>query len=232
MLCPIPIGNMKTTALTSLSIGVALALFAPNVGAQGGPPVWNGGMTPPATAPAPEAAAPDNRTVLPQLDSEGEEGDSAYTNSRLESLQQGDNGVDWLYGSEIYGGVTPHEVDSLPHISASQERGQAGENTLTWVGFQPFETHTRVFIQTGRPAQYQVQESPDGLTLTVRLRDTRVDFSNFRRWIDASYFGRPVHMIDTERAADGVTEVSIELSRYADYTVSSDGGYLFIDFAE
>jgi hypothetical protein len=87
-------------------------------------------------------------------------------------------------------------------------------------------------LQTGRPAQYQIHESPDGLTVTIRLRDTRVDFSNFRRWIDASYFGRPVHMIDTARAEDNVTEVTIDLSRYAAYAVSSEAGYLFIDFTE
>ena len=147
-------------------------------------------------------------------------------------MQEGSDGNDWFYGSEIYRGVTPNEVDSLPHISGSQTRGEAGENTLTWVGFQPFEEFTRVFLQTGRPAQYQVRESPDGLTITVRLRDTRVDFSNFHRWIDASYFGRPVNMIDTNRAEDGITEVTIDLSRYADYALSSDGDYLFLDFTE
>ena len=223
---------MKTNALASLSLGASLALFAPHVAAQGGPSVWEAGAPlPEGAVPAVEAPAPETGTALPQLEADGE-GGTPYQNSRLDSLQQESDGTVWLYGSEVYRGVTPNEVDSLPHISGSQERAQAGQNTLTWVGFQPFETHTRVFIQTGRAAQYQVNESPDGMTLTVRLRDTRVDFSNFRRWIDASYFERPVHMIDTTTTGDGVTEVSIALSRFAEYTVSSDGGYLFVDFAE
>jgi hypothetical protein len=39
-------------------------------------------------------------------------------------------------------------------------------------------------------------------------------------------------MIDTARAEDNVTEVTIDLSRYAAYAVSSEAGYLFIDFTE
>ncbi|MFT6397776.1 MAG: hypothetical protein ACJAYU_002531 [Bradymonadia bacterium] len=161
-----------------------------------------------------------------------EDGSIPFSNSRVDSLQAAAAERGWLFGSDIYRGVTPNEVDTLPHIASSQLRGENGDNTLTWVGFQPFDTFTRVFLQTGRPAQYQVSESPDGLTITIRLRDTRVDFSNFYRWIDASHFGRPVNMIDTARSGDGVTEVTIDLSRYAEYSVVADGGYLFIDFPE
>ena len=222
---------MKTLTATSLSIGLSLALLSPSVAAQTGPRIWDGAAPLPAGA-APAAAAPPAAAIAPQMGIESEEGTEGYTNNRLQSLQEVSLAPTWVYGSEIYRGVTPNEVDSLPHIAGSQARGVLGENTLTWVGFQPFDTHTRVFLQTGRPAQYQIHESPDGLTVTIRLRDTRVDFSNFRRWIDASYFGRPVHMIDTARAEDNVTEVTIDLSRYAAYAVSSEAGYLFIDFTE
>ena len=223
---------MKTLAAASLSIGLSLALLSPTIAAQSGPAVWTGSAPLPAgAAPSPAASALVSGSA-PQGSADGEPAPDGYTNNRLSALQDGSSRPAWIYGSEIYRGVTPNEVDSLPHIAGSQQRAETGENTLTWVGFQPFDTHTRVFLQTGRTAQYQVQESPDGLTVTVRLRDTRVDFSNFHRWIDASYFGRPVHMIDTARADDGVTEVTIDLSRYAAYTVSSEDGYLFLDFTE
>lgn len=163
------------------------------------------------------------------------EGDAVgpLVNTHIRGLHDGAADPLWLDNEVAYTGIIPTVRDSLPHISRTQRHGAEGRrNTLTWVGFQPFEGQTRVFIQTGRPAQYQVVESPDGMTVTVRLRDTAIEVSNFRRWIDASYFGRAVHRIETARSGDGVTEVRIALSRAAAYSVEGAGEYLYVDFAE
>ncbi len=221
---------MKVLRFAPIAAGILLLSTAAS--AQS---VWDSGVSAPANAPA-ELAAPvqgpqTGASALPQEEA-GEDGEAPFSNNRMEGLQAAAAEQGWFYGSEIYRGVTPNEVDTLPHISSSQHRGETGNNTLTWVGFQPFETYTRVFLQTGRPAQYQVRESPDGLTITIRLRDTSVDFTNFYRWIDTSHFGRPVNMIDTARSDDGVTEVTIDLSRFAEYSIVAEGGYLFIDFPE
>lgn len=183
-----------------------------------GPPAADGG------APALEGAG-----GAPTLGDE-----QPFTNNVILGLStSGHDGPVWVPGEEIYFGVIPGHQNSLPHIARSQARGQrAGRpNTLTWIGFQPFDDVTRVFIQTGRPAQYQVWESPDGLTVVIRLRDTRIEFSNFRRNVDASFFGRAVNWIDAARVGDSVTEVTIALTRAAGYAIESEGEYIYVDFA-
>lgn len=139
-----------------------------------------------------------------------------------------------IEGSDIYYGITPDHRDTLPHISPYQAAGERATepNQLTWLGFQPLEDRTRVFVQTGRPAQYRVVESPDGMTLTLELRDTRIGLSNFQRFVDASHFGRPVSMIRTSRTSDGVTQVTIEMARSAEHEIVPDGSYVYIDFRE
>lgn len=231
------------------ALGFALLLAAPIASAQ----------TPAAGTPSPGVEVQhrysnpsDSRAVLnaqptAPADASGTTGTSTggamqidgdavgpLVNTRVGGIQEGGGyGDQWVDADLVYTGVIPGARDSLPHISRTQRHGADGRrNTLTWIGFQPLEGTTRVFIQTGRPAQYQVVESPDGLTLTVRLRDTTIELSNFRRWIDASYFGRAVSRIDAARGGDGVTEVTIDLSRTAAYTVEGAGEYLYVDFQE
>lgn len=141
---------------------------------------------------------------------------------------------EYIGASDIYTGITPDARDTLPHISPYQNAADnAGRpNQLTWLGFQHFEDKARVFIQTGRPSQYRANVSPDGMTITIQLRDTRVGLSNFRRPIDTSFYGTPVNSIHTERGEDGVTEVVVGLSRAATHEVVAAGEYLYIDVRE
>ena len=165
----------------------------------------------------------------------GEEAHSGMVNNTVTGLEVGRQpaATGWIDGADVYRGVIPGDRDSLPHISRTQQHGQSGvANTLSWIGFQPLDGVTRVFLQTGRPAQYQVSEGPDGLSLTIRLRDTRIELSNFRRRIDARYFDRAVSEIEAFRRGDGVTEVVIQLAHAATFTVEGAGDYLYVDFAE
>ena len=190
------------------------------------------------TMDAPAQGGPDNRLDMSNIRSvEGEEGSTFMMDSIVGVSSAGDPSGETeliIEGSDIYTGVTPDHRDTVPHISPYQRAGaeQARANQLTWLGFQPLDDRTRVFVQTGRPAQYQVTESPDGLTLTLRLRYTRIGLSNFMRFVDASHFDRPVNMVRTARTADGVTVVTIELNRPASYEVVPDGNYLYIDLTE
>jgi hypothetical protein len=137
-----------------------------------------------------------------------------------------------IVGASIYRGITPNENDTLPHISRFQAAG--GTNQLTWVGFQPFQERTRVFVQTGRSASHSVVPSPDGRTLTIRLPSTRIPLSNFQRDIDASFFDRAVTHVRATRSGDS-TDVVIELGRTVRYEVTQDAEnptYLYIDFFE
>jgi hypothetical protein len=179
----------------------------------------------PEAAPASAEAAPGD--AAPAVE-------GSVSNPTVLGLDEGAEPTEtWLDAELVYTGVIPGERDSLPHISRTQARGASGtSNTLSWVGFQPLEGMTRVFLQTGRSAEYDVDTSPDGLTITLNLRDTRIDHSNFRRAVDASYFGRAVSRIDTSRDRDGTIHVAIALSRAADYAVTREGNYLYVDFVE
>jgi len=170
---------------------------------------------------------------------EGEDGTAFRDPFRTEQISGfGYGGRDRSFivnAEDIYRGVIPGVQDSLPHISRYQRNAATGaQNALTWVGFQPFDDFTRVFVQVGRTPQYSVHESPDGLTITVHLRQTRISLRNFARSVDARFFGRSVDSIRAHRVDNGV-DIVIQLGRNASYTITSSGTrgeYLFIDFAD
>ena len=160
------------------------------------------------------------------------ENESAFTNNEVGFGRQ-NAGPLWVQAEDIYRGVIPTIQDSLPHIERYQERVRAGSatNAVTWIGFQPFDQSTRIFVQTGGSAQYTVQTSPDNMTITVQIQDTRLSLSNFGREIDTSWFERPVTSIQAQRAGSGV-DIVVALREAAEYTVTQSGEYLFIDFEE
>lgn len=196
----------------------------------------------PATAPAPEGAAAPGAPANPyqqviDVRAGGAEGAESpaqpFVSDRVAGVSEGGEPIDI---ADYYRGVTPHVIDSLPHISRYQQRAESSSraNELTWVGFQPLAGATRVFIQTGRDADYSINSSPDGLTMTVTLRNTTISVRNFTRDIDASYFGRVVQHVQARRSGRD-TLVTIELSHSPSYTTETEtngDAYLFIDFAE
>ncbi len=140
----------------------------------------------------------------------------------------------------IYRGIIPNTQNSLPHIAAAQRRGATANraNTLTWIGYQPFSDFSRIFLQTGRAAQYAVRPSPDGRTITIRLHNTQISLRNFYREVVAAGFGRSVNSIDARRGPDGSTEVIIEMAEdtrfeFEQGTSVEDGvtyHYLYMNF--
>lgn len=114
----------------------------------------------------------------------------------------------------LYRGIIPITQNSLPHIAAAQRRGATAgnSNTLTWIGYQPFSSFSRIFLQTGRAAQYSERPSPDGRTITIRLHNTSISLSNFYREVVTANFGRSVRSVDARRGPDGSSEVIIELA--------------------
>lgn len=172
---------------------------------------------------------------------DGDEGEGAmrdpFSSEQLAGIGRSGRGQEsfTLVGADIYRGVTPNENDSIAHIARYQRRARTGaSNELTWVGFQPFDDYTRVFIQTGRQAGHSVAQSPDGRTLTIRLPRTAIPLSNFRRPIDTSFFGRAVQEVRAGRGAQGEAQITIRLDRDARHAVqvqgNESGSYIFIDF--
>lgn len=165
----------------------------------------------------------------------GEGDEPVFMNDSITSVSNmgaAAGGMAMVVGASIYRGITPHENDTLPHISRYQARASSGSNQLTWIGFQPFDEYTRVFLQTGRGSTPQLLPSPDGMTLTLRFSSTSISLSNFRRDVDASYFDRAVTHIRAVRNGSG-TDVVIELGRSVRYELVRDDAnpnYVYVDF--
>ena len=146
------------------------------------------------------------------------------TNEEPQSyLEEGDTEKPDLPASLIYQGVVPGRTPGA--------NGTGKRNALNWVGFQPLERSTRVFIRTDHEAPYEVIAAPDGLSVTVRLKVPAIAHRNLSRTIDASAFGREVASIDTSRGPNGTTDVIISLLSAARFVTDAHDGYLYIDFA-
>ncbi|MGM0557345.1 MAG: AMIN domain-containing protein [Myxococcota bacterium] len=127
---------------------------------------------------------------------------------------------------KMYRGVIPGKRDEVEHLKA---KDQTGPNSLTWLGFQPEDERTRVFIQTSREADYEQSVDSEDKTLTLTLYNTKVSAKNFSRFIDTSFFGRNVQLIEAKKA-NGAVEIMIALDEIERPTVQQDGTYLYLDF--
>ncbi len=135
-----------------------------------------------------------------------------------------------LEADEIYRGVIPGKRDEVEHLRRAHEEGSRSDrpNNLTWIGFQPEEQRTRVFFQSPRPMEYQIQRDPDGLVVT--FQNATIPARNFSRLIDTSYFHRSVSQIEASQVGDRTVEVRLELRGSPEPTVRTEGKYLFLDF--
>jgi hypothetical protein len=148
-----------------------------------------------------------------------------------------ESGPLFVTGAEIYRGITPTANDSLPHLERLRRAAADPRrpNSLTWVGFQPFDDFARVFVQTGRAVDASVLRSPDGLTITLRLPNTAIGLSNFHRSLETAWFGRAVTRVRTARGPSGATDVVIELADDVEYDlqeISSGADYVFLNFRD
>lgn len=133
---------------------------------------------------------------------------------------------------KMYQGVIPGKRDSVEHLKEKQsgERSTTGLNELTWIGFQPEDQRTRIFVQTAREPDYSVRREEDGRRVVVTFDRTEVSTKNFRRHIDASYFDRVVERIETSVVDDETVELRIKLASESTFSVEAAKNYLHIDF--
>ncbi|MFT5993762.1 MAG: hypothetical protein ACI82G_002767 [Bradymonadia bacterium] len=248
-----PLSAMKIAQLSAFAAAGAVMLLSTGALAQTFPGMPAEGVTvpgrysnpsqsqellaPQGATPAAGQQAPNTNGPGVTLEGESVEGDQPWLNTGVDSVTEGSSAGQLptiIPGSQIYQGITPDHRDTLPHISPYQRLGSDATraNQLSWIGFQPLEEYTRVFVQTGRPSVYRLSSSPDEMTYVIELRDTGFGLTNFARNIDASHFGRAVNTIDAARTGDGNTEVTITLSRSADVELVADGEYLYFDVRE
>lgn len=176
----------------------------------------------PAAAPAPPAGAgaPAAADGAPQpFVNDRVTVGGAYGGSAEEA---GDSAKLPISAALIYQGVIPGRSPGAT--------GKGKTNALNWIGFQPLDLVTRVFVRTEHDAPYEVIAAPDGLSVTVRLKVAAIAHRNLSRTINTSAFEREVAAIDTKRGPEGTTDVVISLLSPARFVTEAREGYLYVDF--
>ena len=144
-----------------------------------------------------------------------------------------DGGADSLLSddhTELYQGIIPGERDAVDHMQSAREAAESGSNQITWVGFKPEDERTRVFFQSPRPVEYQIQADSDAGELVVIFDSAQIPERNFSRFIDASHFDRAVERIEARETDGGDVQVTFEMRENVQPSTSVDGEYLYLDF--
>jgi len=131
---------------------------------------------------------------------------------------------------KMYQGVVPGERDTVKHLEEERRSAESPSkpNKITWIGFQPTDDKTRVFVQTAREPDY-TRERSDRRTIEIRLRNTEISTQNFRRHIDTSEFGRVVERIEAvDEEDEAVVRIDLRSSTAPSFEISKT--YLYIDF--
>jgi hypothetical protein len=80
---------------------------------------------------------------------------------------------------------------------------------MTWTGFERAPEGSRVFFELSAEAAYEVKTT--GLTLRIRMRNTKVNVRNNMRHLDLRYFETPVRTVKVgRRGRDTVATVVLE----------------------
>lgn len=182
------------------------------------PPAPAAAPAPPSAAGAPAPGAADGAPQAFLNDRVTAGGGSVGTND-----ENGEGEMQPISAALIYQGVIPGRS---PGAS-----GTGRTNALNWIGFQPLDLTTRVFVRTDHDAPFEVIAAPDGLSVTVRLKVPAIAHRNLGRTIDTSAFERAVAAIDTKRGPEGTTDVVISLLSPAQFVTEAREGYLYVDFA-
>jgi hypothetical protein len=212
-------------------------------GGGGGSQSQSGGQMVYPGQPMPEQSSSNSGTSQKKSSkSKEEEGSSASYEIKIhdptakqggeESTDSGSEAVEQKPKSDGYRGIVPGERDEVDHLKEQRESGSStsNPNKLTWLGFQPKDDKTRVFIQTARSPDYNVSESDGGRRMVVTLENTELSDRNFQRSIDTSFFDRNITSIDARPGSGNTVDVTIELESSESPSVETSEDYLYIDF--
>jgi len=173
--------------------------------------------TGPSTTPPPPTAAPSagGEPGAPGLEPEPEVEPADLSNtwgfSRSQPLQPryvrtddpsyaAPNPVGFYSGVSVQG-------NHVPPFPAKQTG--APPAVLTWTGFERAPEGSRVFFELSSEAVYET--TTDGLTIRIRIRNTKVNVRNNTRHLDLRYFKTPVQTVRVKRKGrDTVATVSLK----------------------
>ncbi|NOZ02741.1 MAG: hypothetical protein GXP54_12755 [Deltaproteobacteria bacterium] len=138
-----------------------------------------------------------------------------------------------IYVSRGYKGVVPgvRDTSAVSVKNAKPDQAQPTRPVLEWVGFQPFATYSRVFLQLKGPIRFNVTKpKPDRIVL--KLPGTDISTANDQRFLNTSEFPTAVNRVTIQQTGEGEarqTIVSIFLKKPVGYLYRHEGDYIFVD---
>lgn len=191
---------------------------------------------PPPTAAGPTGDDPNAGSGAPEPEPPPQDLSSTWGFSKAQPLQPRYTKTnDPTYAAPnptgFYSGVSV-QGNHVPPFPAKQTG--APPVVLTWTGFERAPEGSRVFFELSAEATHEVTN--DGLTLRIRMRNTKVNVRNNTRYLDLRYFRTPVRTVKVTRKGRD-TVATVVLKREAVPTVQIiDGkaGYklLVVQFAD
>jgi len=136
-----------------------------------------------------------------------------------------------IYTARGYRGVVPgvRDQSDVPAKRPENEAFAATRAIVEWIGFQPFPTYSRVFIQvSGRFAFAVTRPKPD--RIEVRIPGADVSTPNDSRRLITRDFPTSVEQVEiAPDASDGAIVITISLKRPVGYLYRQEGRYVFVD---
>jgi hypothetical protein len=136
-----------------------------------------------------------------------------------------------IYTARGYRGVVPGVRDQSDVVAKRPENEAfaATRAIVEWIGFQPFPTYSRVFIQvSGRFTFAVTRPRPD--RIEVRVPGADMSTPNDSRRLITRDFPTSVELVEIdEDKTDGAIVVAITLKRPVGYLYRQEGRYVFVD---
>jgi hypothetical protein len=136
-----------------------------------------------------------------------------------------------IYVTRGYKGVVPgvREESAVPAKATKKDEAAIVRPMIEWIGFQPFATYSRVFIQVeGRFTFTVVRPKPD--QIDVRIPGAEMSSANDLRQLITRAFPTAIDEITTAIQADmNSVVVSIKLKKPVGYLYRSEAKYIFVD---
>jgi hypothetical protein len=208
---PPPSSASKTRAASGSSA-------APKATAPPGP-----STTPPPPTAAPTSEAQSDSSDPPEPEAPPQDLSSTWGFSRAQPLQpRYVRTDDPTYAAPnpagFYSGVSV-QGNHVPPFPAKQTGTPPA--VLTWTGFERAPEGSRVFFELSSEAVHEV--TSNGLTLRIRIRNTKVNVRNNTRYLDLRYFETPVRTVKVTRKGRD-TVATVVLKREALHTIEMIDG--------
>jgi AMIN domain len=121
----------------------------------------------------------------------------------------------------------PQPKAAAPAAKPAQKVAMAGSRHITGIGFRPVQGG-EVIVRSDQPLEYGV--SGEGTAILLHLPSAAIPLPNNRRPLDTQFFDGAVRRV-VPLAAEGGTDVRIELREHAEYRLAQTGSVLTVTFA-